>query len=184
MDWEIKARSETCSVTGRAFAEDEEFYTLLFERIEGYERQDLCVDAWQQRQSDDVPVSFWKSVFKPAPPQEAEAVSKDDAEAELRRLMENRQPGDTKLCYLLALMLERKRVLKARERVSGADGSKLVIYEHALTQETLMIPEVDFKLSELDALRDELSSGISHIFSVASRTSTAAPATESDAAHT
>ncbi len=175
MDWEIRPRSEVCSATKKAFAEDEEFYTLLFDTPEGYVREDLCMDAWQQRGSEPAPLSFWKSTFQPAPPAEAEAVTKDDAESELRRLMENRQSGDAKLCHLLALLLERKRVLKARERIDGPDG-RIIIYEHSDTQESFLVPEVDFKLADLDALREEMNSGVSHIFSVASKASALTPA--------
>lgn len=164
MDWNIQPRSETCQATGRPFAEGEEFFTLLFQTAEGYRRVDLCAEAFAARDRQEVPVSFWKSEFEPAPPPAAEPVDKNDAEAELRRLMTAGDPAQFKVCYLLALLLERKRILKAREKIIGPDGSRMVIYEHTGTQETFMVREVDFKLSELDALREEVAGSASQLF--------------------
>jgi hypothetical protein len=175
MDWNIQARSEACQVTGRPFRENEEFYTLLFEGPEGYRRVDLCAEAYAARDTAEVPLSFWKSEFKPSPPTEAEPVDKNDAEAELRRLIEQQDPAQAKLCYLLALLLERKRILKAREKISGAQG-RLIVYEHTVTQESFMVPEVDFKLSDLDALREEVCSGASRVFALVSKVPDAAGA--------
>lgn len=167
-EWNIQARSETCQVTGRPFAAKEEFYTLLFEGPEGYRRVDLCAEAYAARDASEVPLSFWKSEFEPTPAPEAEPVDKNDAEAELRRLIGEGDATQAKLCYLLALLLERKRILKAREKVTAVAG-RLIVYEHTGTQETFMVPEVEFKLSELDALRAEVSSGASRVFAMVSR---------------
>lgn len=164
MEWNIKARSEVCMATQRPFAEDESFYTYLVETPQGLERYDLSEEAWNARNDNVLPLCFWKSLFKPAPPAHTEAVAKEDAESELRRLIESSDPADHKVCYLLALMLERKRILKVRERVR-LSGEKKVIYEHTKTQEPFIVPEIDVKLSDIDQLREELSSSTGHIFS-------------------
>lgn len=169
-EWNIQSRSAVCQVTGRPFVEKEEFYTLLFETTgeEPYIRQDLSIEAWNQRDPSAKPLSFWKSEFVPAPPAPVDAVDKNDAESELRRLIEEKDPGQAKLCYLLALLLERKRILKAREKIATPQG-RLIVYEHSATQESFMVPEVDFKLSELDALREEVSGGTSRIFAMVAK---------------
>lgn len=168
IEWNIRARSETCQATGHPFAEKEEFYTLLFEAPEGYERVDLCAEAFAARDASRMPLSFWKSEFVPAPPPDAEPVDKNDAEAELRRLIGEGDPAQAKVCYLLALLLERKRILKAREKIPTGEG-RLIVYEHTGTQETFMVPEVPFKLADIDALREEVSSGASRIFALVSK---------------
>lgn len=169
-EWNIQSRSEACQVTGRPFAEKEEFYTLLFENPgeDGYTRQDLSQEAWEQRDAALQPLSFWKSEFEPAPAGPVDAVDKNDAESELRRLIEEKDPAQAKLCYLLALLLERKRILKAREKIATPQG-RLIVYEHSATQESFMVPEVEFKLSELDALRAEVSGGTSRIFAMVAK---------------
>ncbi|MDR1191493.1 MAG: hypothetical protein LBK60_07515 [Verrucomicrobiales bacterium] len=164
-EWNIKARSPVCQATGRPFAGDEVFHTMLLERAEGLERLDWSEEAWQSQPPPEGMLSCWKSVFKPAPPAPVEAVTREDAESELRRLLENLQPGDEKCAYLLALLLERKRILKSRQKIESG-GRKCVVYEHAVTQETLLVPEVNFKLSETDALIAEVNQSGGMVFRV------------------
>jgi hypothetical protein len=164
-EWNIRARSPVCQATGRPFAGDEVFHTILLDRPEGLERLDWSEEAWQGQPPPTGMLSCWKSVFKPDPPAPAEAVTREDAESELRRLLENLQPGDEKCAYLLALLLERKRLLKARQKIDS-HGRRCVVYEHAVTQETLLVPEVDFKLSEMDALIAEMNQAGGLVFRV------------------
>ncbi|MEO0454470.1 MAG: hypothetical protein AAFY98_10090, partial [Verrucomicrobiota bacterium] len=79
MDWEIKSRSDTCQITGRAFQEDEVYFTALYLVKEGMERVDLCQEAWPAQQESKPPLSFWKSVFKPNPVDASETVDPSDA---------------------------------------------------------------------------------------------------------
>lgn len=163
MDWKIKARSEVCQVTGKPFVEDEVVFTLLTETQEGLVRQDVCEAAWRERNENIRPLSFWKSLFKPAPPPEPEPVGRTDAEGELRRLIESETDSDRKVSFLLAAMLERKRILRVQDRLR-VGGVRKVIYVHTETQETFVVEEPEIKLSELDQLRAELESSSSRIF--------------------
>jgi len=166
-DWEIKACADECAVTGKPFEEDEEFHTLLFQDKEGLRRLDVSLPAREQvDESEQRAISSWKSNFKPKPAPEEETVGKQDAESELRRLLEGGEESTASLCRILALLLERKRVLKMRERLDQ-EGKSLLIYEHAETGESFIVPDVEFKLSELDSLRSEiLENTESQLFSV------------------
>jgi hypothetical protein len=162
MDWNIRPRSEVCAISEKPFEDGETFYTILMQTSEGLQRQDLSEKAWEDRNDNVRPLCFWRAVFKPAPPEEPETVSKNDAETQLRRMLEQRDPTQAKLCALLALLLERKRILRVREHAE-VDGARVTVYEHTETQETFLIPDVDFKLSELESLQKELSQG-NHVF--------------------
>lgn len=163
MEWNIKPRSEVCQVSGRPFTEDEIFYTTLTETKEGLERQDVCEEVWQQRNENIRPLCFWKSVFKATPPPEPEAVDRSDAESELRRLVESDNSHDRKVSFLLAAMLERKRILKVQDRVT-LGGIKRVVYLHTQTQETFVIEEPEIRLSDLEQIRADLEMSSSKIF--------------------
>ncbi|GAB4244796.1 MAG: hypothetical protein OHK005_09800 [Candidatus Methylacidiphilales bacterium] len=163
MEWNIKPRSEVCQETGRPFTEDEVVYTLLLDTAEGLVRQDLCEEAWKAHNENIRPLSFWKSAFKTAPPPEPETVDRTDAESELRRLLESEQEADQKVSFLLAAMLERKRILRVQDRLK-VGGVKKVIYVHTGTQETFVVPEPEIKLTELDQLKAELEASTSRIF--------------------
>jgi hypothetical protein len=160
-EWNIKPRSICCQATGREFLDKEIFYTVLKEIPEGYERMDLCQEAWKSLSDDARGIFFWRSAFRPDPDPEQEAVAHDDAEAELRRLLQSSPPENPRLCFVLALLLERKRVLKARERLDR-DGRKIVIYEHSRTQETFLVEQVEIGLEEIELLKPDLA--VSPIF--------------------
>jgi len=155
-DWEIKPRSAHCSETGRPFEPDEEFVSLLFQAAEGLERTDLCLEAWRARAEEGPPpLSVWRSKFQPNPPEAKETLGREDAESELRRLLQKGEPENPTICRLLVLHLERKRLLKLRERIEDRSPS-LLIYEHVETQETFLVPEVEFDLRALDSQKEEL----------------------------
>ncbi len=166
-DWEIKPCADVCAVTNQPFVADEEFYTLLFQEKEGLRRMDVSTTAREgMNDGEQQPISSWKSNFKPKPAAEEETVGKQDAESELRRLLEKGEESTGSLCRILALLLERKRMLKLRERIEQ-EGRSLLVYEHTDTGESFIVPDVDFKLSELDSLREEvLENTQSKVFSV------------------
>jgi len=159
-------RADCCTVTGKPFQEDEIFHTMLTQAKTGeLIRHDLCERAWVERNDNIRPLSFWQSKFKPLPPPEQEAVGKNDAESELRRLLDEGAHLSPKVCYLLALLLERKRVLRVKDRIK-IDGNSTIVYEHADTQETFIVPEVELGLADIESLQAELKTS-SRIFAAA-----------------
>ncbi len=153
-DWPIKHRAESCAVTSRAFAEGEQFYTLLFREGTGFRREDLSEEAWAARNENIRPFSFWKSRYEAPPAAPPEPLAKESAEELLRRLLaENRQPN---ACYILAAMLERKRILKPI-KTETTDTGRVLIYEHVKSGDVLIVPEVELRLDELETVQTEVS---------------------------
>lgn len=161
-EWPIKHRADACAVTNRAFSDGEQFYTLLFREGTGFRREDLSEEAWAARNENIRPFSFWKTRYEPPPVAPPERLAKESAEELLRRLLaENRQPN---ACYVLAAMLERKRILKPIKAERGASfqlaGSNVpapVIYEHAKTGEVFIVPDVQLRLDELESVQAEVA---------------------------
>ena len=112
-DWEIKGRGNRCTVTGREFVDEEPFYTLLFrERGGGFRREDWSEEAWEQRDFQKAPFSFWKTKYEVRAPAAPETLGKQTAEDLLRRYLQEPGGQHANVRYILALMLERKRILK------------------------------------------------------------------------
>ena len=155
-DWPIKHRADTCARTGRAFEPGEQFYTLLFREGEGYRREDLSEDAWTQRNENIRPFSFWKSRYEPPPAAPPEALAKENAEEIFRRLLAQNDPANANACYVLAVMLERKRVLKPI-KTERAEDRPVLIYEHAKTGDVFIVPEVRLRLAEIEHIQNEVS---------------------------
>jgi len=155
-DWNIKQRSETCAATGRPFVEGESFHTALLREGEGFQRLDLSEEAWKARNADPAaPAVFssWRSKFEPPAPPPPEPLPRDDAEGMLRRLLESNDPAHTNTRYLLAVMLERKKIL----RPQPSPGRETLVYEHATTGETFLIADPNLSLADLAAVQEEVS---------------------------
>lgn len=153
-DWPIKHRADACAATGRAFAPGEQFYTLLFREGSGYRREDLSEEAWTARNENIRPFSFWKTRYEPAPEAPPEPLAKENAEDLLRRLLaENAQPN---ACYVLAAMLERKRILKPIKS-EDAENGRVLIYEHAKNGDVFIVPDVQLRLDELESVQTEVA---------------------------
>lgn len=155
-EWEIKSRGNKCSATGREFTEGEFFYTLLFrERGGGFSREDLCEEAWQGRDQGRAPFSFWRAKYEPPAPPAPEALAKETAEDLLRRLMLEESAQQRNARYILALMLERKRILKPVE-VKEEEGERILIYEHAKTGEAFLILDPQLRLDQVEEVQNEV----------------------------
>lgn len=155
-DWPIKQRADTCARTGRQFAAGEHFYTLLFRETDGFRREDLSEEAWATRNENIQPFSFWKTRYEPPPAAPPEPLARETAEELLRRLLSTNDHAHRNACYVLAAMLERKRILKQIDTERRGEHPVLV-YEHAKTGEVFLVPDADLRLDELDSVQREVA---------------------------
>lgn len=159
-DWNIRLRAEACDATAKPFSEGETFYTALYREGEGFLRRDLCEEAWAALAADPqapAPFSSWRSKFEPPAPPPPEPLPRDDAEGMLRRLLQSNDPAHTNTRYLLAVMLERKRIL----RPQPSDDKGILVYERAGTGETFLIADPNLSLSDLARVQEEVSALLS-----------------------
>ena len=155
-EWAIRHRADFCAVTHRPFVPGEYFYTLLYHDANGYRREDLSEEAWRNRNENIQPFSFWKSRYEPLPPKAAEPVAKENAEQLFRRLMASDNPP-ANACYVLAAMLERKRVLKQVKTESRNRGRRVLIYEQGTTGDVFVVPDPQLHLDELETVQNEVA---------------------------
>ncbi|MBA3651175.1 MAG: hypothetical protein H0W66_06790 [Chthoniobacterales bacterium] len=154
-EWSIQHRAEACAVSGRPFAAGENFYTLLFRDGDGFRRQDLSEEAWQQRNENLQPFSFWRARFEPPPIVPPEPLPKENAEELFRRLVAAANPANANTCYVLAAMLERKKILK-QIQTENNDRGRVLIYEHAKTGDVFVVPDPQLRLDELGGVQNEV----------------------------
>ena len=151
-DWNIQLRQDVCSQCQRAFAEKDAFHTVLSAHMGGYLRQDICCSCWDASGGASVRekagvISHWQGVYEPPAPPPPDPLPKEDAESILRRMLERNDPAENEARFILAVMLERKRVFKHRE--TRQEAGKILVYEHLRTGEVFMIADPVLRLDQL-----------------------------------
>ena len=154
-EWDIQSRSNACTACQKPFAGKETYHTLLAMDASGYQRRDLCGACFASAPRDGI-VSYWQGEYKLTAPPSPEPIQKDTAETLLRKLVESTDPAHASTRYILAVMLERKRILKHRDTVREDDGRELLVYEHVRTGESFTIPDPHLRLDQLAHVQQEV----------------------------
>ena len=175
-EWDIQPRATACTACQEPFADKQTYHTLLSFGAEGYQRRDLCGKCLPQAGRDKV-VSYWQGEYKmPAPPP-PEPIQKETAETLLKKLCESNDPTQAASRYILAVMLERKKLLIHRDTVKSDDGQDLLIYEHKVTGESYTIPDPHLRLDQLAEVQQQVAASLLP----AGETAVAPPATNEKA---
>ena len=165
-DWNIKSRAHECCECQQGFEDKQSYHTLLFHGEEEFERLDLCNDCWKQNhegapQNREGFLSVWKGTYKAPPPQEADAIQKASAESLLRQLVDLNDPQYLAASYILAVMLERKRIIKVKDQVHE-EGRRIFIYEHPKNGDVFSIPDPALRLDELAEVQTQVAELMEH----------------------
>lgn len=156
-EWEIKSAARVCAVTGQPFVDQQVIYSRLAFTPEGYVRADFSEAAWTDEERGRS-LSYWKSIYNAPAPPAAEAMKKETAEGMLRQFMAKDDFSRKNAIFILAIMLERKRVLVERDvQIRPDDGTKVRIYEHKKTNEIFTIPDPGLRLDELQDVQLEVN---------------------------
>lgn len=166
MEWNIQSRGHACRECGRAFRSREPLHTLLFDERHGFERVDACEDCWSGQLSQAANhrkgfVSHWMGQYEPPPPPSAEPIQKETAETLLRKLIELNDPQHAGAVFILAVMLERKRILKVKAQ-TVQDGQRVLVYEQAKLGDVFTIPDPNLQLDQLDAVQRDVAQLLEH----------------------
>lgn len=157
--WHVRSRSRECAATQQPFTDGETIVTALFPDPEssGYLRRDFSLDAWNERPEDaEKPFSFWKTTFSaPVGTQDQDPVEKLSPEEILVRLVEEDQDHTENTRYILAVMLERRKLLRETDSQRTSNGI-LRVYEHRKTGEIFLIRDPDIPLAEVETVQNEV----------------------------
>ncbi len=153
-EWNIKSRSQNCSSCEKEFNDQDDCYSALTFTDEGYVRGDYCSDCWNQHDLEETAFSTWHGLFIVPPPPEEEPLKKETAESLLRKMLEDDEPN-IGVIYILAVMLERKRILVERD-VKITEDNTIRIYEHKKNGETFLITEPHLQLDKLEEVQRQV----------------------------
>ena len=166
MEWNIQARAHACQSCQKHFADKETFHTLLFDEKKGYERLDVCQNCWTEQYSQGATerkgfVSHWQTVYTVPPAAPPDAIQKENAESLLRKLMEKNDPKFGPTLYILAAMLERKRVIKVKAQLSR-EGQRVFVYEDPRSGDLFQIADPNLQLQQLEGVQHEVLQLLQH----------------------
>ena len=164
-EWNIQSRGHACEACGKAFTDKQTYHTMLFDEKQDFRRSDICPECWQKQFSDGARdrkgfISYWHGIYE-APAPVSEPIKKDTAESLLRKLIELNDPKYVPAGYILAVMLERKRLLKVKEQMQR-DGHRVFIYEQPGTGDIFTIIDPGLQLNQLEQVQRDVADLLEH----------------------
>lgn len=155
-DWKIKPRSTHCCTCNTPFSDRQKCYSILTYGEEGYSRSDHCESCWQTVKPTTNALSVWQSIYTLPPPPTPEPIKKETAESLLRQLITSSDESSTNVVYILAIMLERKKIFVERDTHLKENGVIVRLYEHKKTGEVFAITDPNFQLDKLIEVQRQL----------------------------
>ena len=164
-EWNIQSRGRACEACGKSFVDQEHYHTLLFDEKHDFRRSDVCAQCWQTQYHEGARdkkgfVSYWTGIFE-APVPAPEAIQKDTAESLLRKLIQLNEPRHIPAGYILAVMLERKRILKVKEQLLR-EGRRVFVYEQPGTGDMFTIVDPALHLHQLEQVQKDVAELLEH----------------------
>ncbi len=171
--WSIKSRARECAESGDAFQSGQKIRAAIFPDPEssGYLRKDYTIEAWENRKGEEDPFSCWLTTYEPPVTEEkAEDVVDDDPETLLKRLVDEEEEHTENARYILAVMLERKKLLRETDTQEIPSGI-LRIYEHRKSGDVYIIKDPQIALTDVDRVQEEVRQLLDPSTTVAEETS-------------
>jgi len=160
MEMHLQPLASACFISGQPFADGDRVASFL---VRGASLEIVRYDVLEANTANFAPEGFvacrWVHVFKPRAHTEADAARALKLNAEnlfltLADPTNELNPESTRLVQFLALMLERKKILRPRGR--SEDGAKNV-YEHAKTKQRIEVPVGELTPEFFVAVQEQLS---------------------------
>jgi len=165
-DWNIHPRAHACQACNQPFGASQPYHTVLFDEKSDYHRMDVCESCWTAQYGQGATdrkgfISHWQGIYELPPATPPDPIKKETAETLLRKLTEQNDPQYRAASYILAVMLERKRLLKIKAQ-STQDGQRVFVYEQPKTGDLFTIPDPNLKLGQLDEVQHQVARLLEH----------------------
>ena len=158
-DWNIQSRAHVCATCNQPFTDKQPYHTILLAEKSELRRLDVCVPCVEKNGDARGQAGFisqWNGTYETPPAQPVDAIQKETAETVLRKVIEEKNPRYAPAAYILAVMLERKRILKVKEQFQR-DGQRIFVYEQPKTGDIFTIADPNLHLSQLDQVQQDVA---------------------------
>ncbi len=152
MEYDFQRCTRRCAVTGRELAPGETYYSALVEAGRALRRVDYSAEAWAG--PPEGAIGWWRSHLprvdrdRPQPPP-------SDRLLQVFEELQG-QPDRADFCYLLALLLVRRRLLRLDEEQRDASGREILVLYCPRRDTTYRVPAVPPDPSRAGILQEEL----------------------------
>lgn len=154
--WKVKARAHLCASTANPFEEGQALVSRLITTQEGLQRDDYAEDQWDDEKRD-ASLFYWKTTYHAPKPKSEEPFKEENAAEAIQQLLEENDPANTNTLFILAALLERKRLWVEKAVQTDDEGRKIRIYEHKDGGETFFIIDPQIALEDLVELQQEVA---------------------------
>lgn len=120
MDYHLKPLSKACAVCGEPFQTGERVHSIVVHERDNLERRDISEQCWDG--PPDGMIAHWQCVIPEPEQKRAARLDPDSMLAYLEQLVEDADPEQDELQYVLALFLLQKRRLKLDGSTSSDGG--------------------------------------------------------------
>jgi len=155
-EWDIKGPARSCLRCEKPFSDGERIFSRLEFGPEGYVRRDFCLSCAEEEKGRSA-VSIWRTTYRPPRNSRPSLAPGEVAESLLRRLITREDHPDPEVTFVLAVMLERRKILVEKETTSRADGTRIRVYEHRGTGEAFVVPDPGVSLARVEEIGRRVS---------------------------
>lgn len=118
MDYQIRPLGKQCAATGKALEPGARVYSVILDHEGELVRADYSEAGWTG--PPEGTVGQWMSVVPDAAPEKPKGLDPEEMLTSLEQLLEDANPAQEKLAYVLALfLLQRRRLKLDGSRVDG-----------------------------------------------------------------
>lgn len=154
--WEVSSRSDRCAGSGDSFEDGQAVMSRLILSEAGVAREDYAIPAWNDELRDEAFV-YWKTAFKKPAPKKEEPFKEENAEEAFRELLEQNDDEDRTTLFVLAVMLERKRLFVEQGSQRDPQGHLMRIYEHKDSNESFLVFDPEIPLEDIADVQMEVA---------------------------
>lgn len=149
-EWKIERSRRKCEACSKGFGALQDYYSGITELQETFTRKDYCPACWNPQR--ETYYSFWKTAAPPPtgrPKENVEVILDFFKKLALEKDLE---PEKSKLRYLTALLLMRRKRLKL-VRTDHRDGQDIMVLEKSWDGEPMDLPAPAIDETELNTLK-------------------------------
>lgn len=158
MSWNITGCSKQCIHCMYIFKDQDLYHCKLIIGDDGPERQDCCEECWDKiKDSNKNEFSYWQGKYRQKPIVAKEEPIKESVSKKLlKKWIQSPERLHKCFCYILILMLERKKLFSPKPSIKTEDGKKQLVYEEKDTGEVYILEDPALTLKELGAIESQL----------------------------